>query len=134
MTLDPLRPYIGLAKVAGWLLLASVLLFGGCSWGRSIESAEQSDEIAARDATIRELRALVAGAASALDAVNRQAAEDLAASEEKQRQADFAKERALMAADDLRRELEQTEKDLADAMRDPGCRAELEKPTCAVLR
>jgi hypothetical protein len=134
MNLDPLRPYIGLAKVIGWLLLASILLFGGCSWGRSIEREAKQVEIAAKDQKIGELTALVNGAGSALDAVNKQAAQDEAAAAEKMRQADFAKERALMDAEDLRRKLGRTEQDLIDAMRDPGCRAELERPACAVLR
>jgi hypothetical protein len=134
MNIDPLRPYIGLAKVLGYLLIASVLLFGGCSWGRSIEREAQSALIAKKDAKLSELTTLVNGAASALDEVNRTAAQEQAASEEKQREADFAKERALMAAQDLRRKLKSTEQDLIDAMRDPGCRAELERTTCAVLR
>lgn len=134
MNLDPLRPYLGLLRVGGWLLLASVLLFGGCSWGRSIEREAKTAEIAAKDRKIGELTALVNGAGSALDAVNRQAAQDEAAAEEKMREADFAKERALMDAEDLRRKLVKTEAELEDAMRDPGCRAELERPACAVLR
>lgn len=134
MNIDPIAPYAGLLKALAGLVTASVLLFGGCSWGKSIERENAANTLAKRDATITELRTLVNGAASALDDVNRQAAQEEADAAEKKREADFAKERAEIAAEDLRRKLVRSEKELAEAMRDPGCREQLEKPLCAVLR
>jgi len=130
MSLDPLRPYADLAKWIVGALVAGLIFFGGRSCGASASA----DRIAEKDRALLVAAQSLRDASTALHQVNTIAAQEEAAAAERQREADFAKERALMAAEDLRRDLKQAEKDLADAMRDPGCRAELEKPTCAVLR
>jgi hypothetical protein len=110
--------------------LAALLFFGGRSCGVS----SSADRLAEKDRALLQASQQLRAAANALRDVDRIAGQELAQAEEAQRQADFAKERALMAAEDLRRDLARTEGELEEAMRDPGCRAELEKPTCAVLR
>lgn len=133
MNIDPLRPYIGLAKVLGGLALVIVLLGGGCSWGKSIEREKASTTISTLRQQLRDAAAALGGAATALHAVNVETAQALARAEEQQRQADFAEERAKMARADFERQKTKHERELAEAMRDPGCRAELEKPVCAAL-
>ncbi|WP_396615512.1 hypothetical protein ACHZ97_14665 [Lysobacter soli] len=110
--------------------LALLLFFGGRSCGASASV----ERIAEKDRALLVAAQSLRDASAALHQVNTNAAQEEAAAAERQREADFAKERALMAAEDLRRDLKRAESDLADAMRAPGCRAELEKPTCAALR
>jgi len=73
-------------------------------------------------------------AAAALRPGNDATVQEQARADEKLRQADFAKERALMAADDRKREVERIAAELEAAKRDPACREQLEKPVCAALR
>lgn len=110
--------------------LALLLFFGG----RSCGSTGYADRIAEKDRALLVAATSLRDASAALHQVNEATAQEEARAAERQRQADFAKERALMAAEDLRRDLEQAETELAEAMRDPACREQLEKPLCAVLR
>jgi|GEM_PF-5159788 len=109
--------------------LALLLFFGGRSCGASASVAR----IAEKDRALLVAAQSLRDASAALRQINTIAAQEEAAAAERQRGADFAKERAEMAAEDLRRDLKATEDALEIAMRDPGCRAELEKPTCAAL-
>lgn len=66
ISIDPIRPYLPIA----WLLLAVILLFGGCSWGKSIERGNAADTIARKDKALTAARDSLRGAASALRAQN----------------------------------------------------------------
>lgn len=117
-------------------LLAGLLFFGGRSCGKT---GSANDLIAANRQISQKNEALLTAAtklrdaAGALHQVNTIAAQEEAAAAERTRQADFAKERALIAADDFRRSKERVEAELVEAKRDPACRQELEKPICAAL-
>lgn len=124
-----MNPLAVLKALAG-TVVALALFFGG----RGCAAASSADRIAEKDRALLVASQSLRDASAALREVNAIAAEEEAAAAERMRQADFAKERAEMAAADLRRQIKGIEKDLADAMRDPGCRAELERTTCAALR
>lgn len=111
-------------------VVGALLFFGG----RGCAASASVERIAEKDRALLVAAQSLRDASAALHQVNEATAQEEARAAERQREADFAKERALMAAEDLRRDLKQAETELAEAMRDPGCRAELEKPVCAVLR
>lgn len=66
LSIDPIRPYLPIA----WLLLAVILLFGGCSWGKSIERGNAADTIARKNEALTAAHNSLRGAASALRAQN----------------------------------------------------------------
>lgn len=124
-----MNPLSVLKALAG-AVVALVLFFGG----RGCGVASSSAAVAQKDRALLTAAQKLRDAAGALHQVNTIAAQEEAAAAEREREAGFAKERALMAAADLQKQLKATEQELIDAMRDPGCRAELEKQTCAALR
>lgn len=120
------------------ILLALVL------WGRScgVDSAEAKSRttIATKDRALQtaegELRrseyALQATAAT-LRQIDQATAAAVEAAAERQRQADFAKERAQMAAAALKKQIGAIESDLERAKGDPECKRILEATSCAAL-
>lgn len=132
--LDPLRPYAALLRVVGWLLLASVLLFGGCSWGRSIEKNNAAGTIAAKNAALVRASTALQQAADTLKAIDRATGEAEARAEEAARQADAAVDRAAKAEKTYQQRLAAEQAAIDRAKRDPDCRKLLETKSCAVLR
>ena len=132
--LDPLRPYAALLRVVGWLLLASVLLFGGCSWGRSIEKNKAAGAIAAKNAALVRASTALQQAADTLKAIDRATGEAEARAKEAARQADAAVDRAAKAEKTYQQRLAAEQAAIDRAKRDPDCRKLLETKSCAVLR
>jgi hypothetical protein len=66
ISIDPLRPYLPIA----WLLLAVALLFGGCSWGKSIQAGKSAATIARKDKALTAAHLSLKAAADALRAQN----------------------------------------------------------------
>lgn len=121
------------------VLLALVL------WGRScgVASAEASHRAEVdRKNTALERAGLalerahdqLAAAAAALRSVSAETDAALERAAEKQRQADFAKERAEMAAADYKRQRDAIDAEMDRAKADPDCRRLLETTSCAALR
>lgn len=120
ISIDPFRPYLPLA----WLLLAVVLLFGGCSWGKSIQSVADAkalkasaDALAASETSLR----------AAADALRRQNADNklrIADAERTAKLADAGKADAQHQVDALRVQMDGYAKQLrAAAKRSPDCDA-----------
>lgn len=132
--LDPLRPYAALLRVVGWLLLASVLLFGGCSWGRSIEKNKVAETIAAKNAALVRASNALQQAADTMKAIDKATDEAEAKAEEEARKADAAVDRAAKAERAYQERLAADSVAIDRAKRDPDCRKLLETESCAVLR
>lgn len=66
LSIDPFRPYLPLV----WLMLAIVLLFGGCSWGKSLERGAIATKMAAKDKALTAAETSLRAAAGALRAQN----------------------------------------------------------------
>ncbi|MFQ6309910.1 hypothetical protein [Lysobacter capsici] len=124
---------------AAAILLALVL------WGRScgVDSAEAKSRaaIATKDRALQvaegELRRseyALQAAASTLRQIDQATAAAVEAATERQRQADFAKERAVMAAAALKKQIGAIESDLDRAKLDPDCKRLLEATSCASLQ
>ena len=64
LSIDPIRPYLPVA----WLLLAAVLLFGGCSWGKNQERNAIAKQMARKDQALRDAGASLKAAGEALKA------------------------------------------------------------------
>lgn len=66
LSFDPVRPYL---PVIG-LLVAVVLLFGGCSWGKSIQRGATAENVASLKQSLVDAQDALNGAAKALRAQN----------------------------------------------------------------
>ena len=64
MNFDPIRPYL---PIVG-LLLAVVMLFGGCSWGKSIQRGATADKVASLKQSLVDAQTSLKAAAKALRA------------------------------------------------------------------
>lgn len=120
------------------VLLALVL------WGRScgVDSAEAKhrDEIARKNTALERAGLALERAhdqlglaAAALRAVSKETDAALERAAERQRQADFAKERAAMAAAEYKRQRDAIDAELDRAKTDPDCKRLLETESCAAL-
>ncbi|WP_223621165.1 hypothetical protein [Lysobacter sp. ESA13C] len=124
---------------AAGVVLALLLLGRGCGV-RSAEAAHKA-ELATKntaltqagDALDRSHRALTS-AAYALKVVTDEADAAVERASEKQRQAEFAKERALMAAADYRKRLGVISSEIDRAKADPDCKRLLEATSCAAIQ
>lgn len=119
MTLDPIRPYLPIA----WLLLAAVLLFGGCRWGKSIERQKWAEKVAKKDQALQTAAVALRVSGDALREVNAEAERRIKAAEDQAKLAeDAAKVLATANAAAERREAD-FERRLANARRNPPCAA-----------
>lgn len=66
LSIDPIRPYLPLVG----LLVAVVLLFGGCSWGKSIQTGKTAEKVATLKQSLVDAQTSLKAAAKALRAQN----------------------------------------------------------------
>lgn len=133
--------YLAIAKWGGLVAVLLALVLWGRSCGIDSAEAKSRDTIATKDRALQtaegELRhaeyALQA-AASTLRQIDQATAAAVEAATERQRQADFAKERAQMAAAALKKQIGAIESDLDRAKLDPDCKRLLEATSCASLQ
>lgn len=131
--LDPLRPYLWLAKWLGLAVVMAVLFVGGCRHGEKRQANDDAQAIkAAQDETARHRAqsAILVQRIAEIDAETAEAAREAA---ERVKAADEAAKRAAKAEAALRAEMGQIERDIAKAKKDPGCRRMMEARTCALL-
>ncbi|SDW94491.1 hypothetical protein [Lysobacter enzymogenes] len=119
---------------AGLLVLVLVLIGRGCGARTAQATVFAKDRaLLSAGAELRRAQYALSAAAGALRQVDQAAAQAQEAAAERQRQADFAKERALMAAAALKSQMTGIAADLDRAKRDPDCRRLLEATSCASL-
>lgn len=120
---------------AGVLMLVLVLISRGCGVRDAQATVFAKDRaLLNAGAELRRAQYALTAAAGALRQVDQAAAAAQEAAAERQRQADFAKERALMAAAALKKQIGAIESDLERAKRDPECKRLLEATSCAALQ
>lgn len=131
--LDPIRPYLWLAKWVGLAVVVSVLFVGGCRHGEKRQAEEDAKAIkAAQDETARH-KAQSAILVQRINEIDAETAETARLAQERIAAAEEAAKRAAKAEAALRAEMGQIERDIAKAKRDPDCRRLMETRTCALL-
>lgn len=131
--LDPIRPYLWLAKWLGLAVVVSVLFVGGCRHGEKRQAEEDAKAIkAAQDETARHMAqsAVLVQRINEIDAETAAVAREAA---ERVKAADEAAKRAVKAEAALRAEMGEIERDIAKAKKDPDCKRLMESRTCALL-
>lgn len=130
---DPIAPYAAVVKACAWLALASVLLFGGCSWGKAIQSRADQKQITEMDGWLSAQREQAAILSATLSAIDSDAAKAKLAAGEQAKQAAKAVDRARANAREYQKQIATIEAELERAQGDPECVKQLRMPVCAVL-
>lgn len=128
MTFDPIRPYLPIVALG----LAVALLFGGCSWGKSLERDRTAKVIAKKDAALRDAAESLRAAAQILrnqELANQQRIRDAEDAAKAAEVARAAADRALAAAE---ARLAAHDRAQQAARRRPGCAELLDRDLEAV--
>ena len=125
--LDPIRPYLWLAKWLGLAVVVSVLFVGGCRHGERRQAEKDNAVIlkAQREA------ATMAETLRQIDADTQAMAREAA---DRVEQAKAAEARAIEGARTLRADLAEVNREIAEAKRDPDCKRLMETKSCALLK
>ena len=121
--------------IAG-LGLACLLFFGGRSCGTSAGVDERADlqgNLKDAAAALTDARDSLRGCSTSLNAVNAQAEQEIEDAQLAAKEAAEAVAEAEQDAHTYRTRLQEMERDLAKAKRDPDCREALEATSCAAL-
>ncbi|MDZ5815096.1 hypothetical protein U4I65_08625 [Stenotrophomonas maltophilia] len=137
---DPIRPYVGLIRVALWCVLAGGLFVGGCNHGTDRQVERGRDALAkvekARDAAqsdaAENLRAVNA-CGQLLSDINDQTQRSIDDAARAKAAAEQAASRAEAAAVAGQRRAAAAEKALQDAKNTPACRSQLEQKLCDAI-
>ena len=118
---DPIKPYLTLIKVGLGLVIASVLIIGGCNYGKSLSASE----LAAKDTELGAAAAELSAAKTALESVNAEAKRRKDEAERQRKKAELAAQVAKEAQKQLDERTAAFSKELERARR--------KSPTCAAL-
>lgn len=133
ISLDPIRPYLWLAKWIGAALILSTAFIGGCNHGQSEQLQDDEARIAKAERERDDQAAHVATLSGRLRTIDAETAEVARQAADQKRAADEAAKRAVLKAQALQAELAGIEADIAKAKRDPDCKRMMEARTCALL-
>lgn len=131
INLDPLKPYVGLIKLLGVLVVASVVFVGGCRYGENKSAGVIAEKNVALGMASAELRS----AADALRAVNAEAKRRKAEAERLRLATADAAKAAAEAERVMRERQVKFEKALRNARNNPPCAALLNadlRATCGL--
>lgn len=137
---DPIRPYVGLIRVALWVALAGGLFVAGCNHGKDRQAEKNQVELAgaakqtdaARAEAAENLRAANA-CGQLLQDVNRQTQASIDEAARQKAAAGAAADRAQAAAAESQRRASAAEKALQAAKTTPVCRSQLEMELCSSI-
>lgn len=118
LSMDPIRPYLGLIKAVLAVVIVGFIFFGGRSCG--VQSAAET--IAAKDKALLDASASLGAAGAALRAQSEANAARIAEAEQAEADAQDAALVAVAAAERLDKQLEAFEKAERRALRRPGCK------------
>jgi len=124
--LDPVRPYLWALKLAGWCLLAAVLVLGGCRW----EHARMQGKVEQAQAKQKAAEDQADGYVRTLNTINDQTKAAVAAAAQEKAKADAAVKSAQKVAEESRQRAASAEAALQAAKRNPTCRSQLEMQLC----
>ncbi|WP_369040025.1 hypothetical protein [Stenotrophomonas maltophilia] len=137
---DPLRPYVGMIRMALWVASVGAVLLMGARLGSDyrakkdqalIAAAEQQRDKAQASAD-ENLRAANA-CGQLLQEVNRQTEASIDEAARQKAAATAAADRAQAAAAESQRRATAAERALQDAKNQPGCRQQLEQKLCDAI-
>lgn len=130
--MSPIKPYL---PILG-LLLMLVFLFGGCSWGKSIEKAKSAEVIAKKDAALQNAATALMAAKAAIEEINAEADLRIKAAEDQATAAGNAATVLEARKKEAERERDAFERQLVKARRKPDCAALFDADiakTCGVI-
>lgn len=119
MSIDPIKPYL---PIIG-LMLMLVFLFGGCSWGKSIQKAKNADIIAKKDVALQNAATALMASKAAIEEINAEAALRIKAAQDQATAAGNAATVLEARKKEAERERDAFERQLAKARRKPDCAA-----------
>ena len=123
--LDPIRPYLWLAKWLGLAAIVAVLFVSGCNHGTKKQAERDEARIARKDEALRNAATALRGAGDAIEAINTEAQRRIREAEETAGRALEAGKVADAAKIEAMAESERFAADLE--------RAKKRKPACAEL-
>ena len=118
-SLDPIRPYLGVIKIALYVLLLSATFIGGCSHGE----ANKAKVIAAQQQKLHDAGNALRAAGKALREVNAEAERRIAADKQSKKDAAAAGKVAAAALQKLRKDRTKYAAAIERARRNPDCDA-----------
>lgn len=122
------------ALLALLLAVCGALFVGGCNHGTGKQAERDAKAMAQADARANGYAAQVSVLTQTIAVIDAGTANALALAAEQAKRASVATERANEYAKDYAKAVEQAERDLAQAARDPDCGEVLRKPVCARLQ
>ncbi len=127
--MNPLTPYLSLAKPVLACVVLSVAVFGGCRW----QARNDAGKLEAKAHELMVCQMDRATLADALDQVNAKADQAKREAAIQANKAADAVKAADKAEEAYERDLAEAERELQRAGKTPACRAQLEAPLCAPL-